>query len=183
MPYSSCRSYRSPSELLLCDVASLLLTSELITSSLVALRPECQFSAELTDVLNSIIALCDAGESRIQRPLMESNLVLPATTDTSASALITGFFTRLPSADDPNVFATELVLNLRLLAQHVELKSRLASEEAEIVGLHELSQELASWSSDWRICGRDMSHVPQRPTIEDPSHRFSVSAFAMPQGI
>jgi hypothetical protein len=184
---SSYRSHSNPpgnvSEMLLRDVASLLLTTELISSSLVALRPECAFSSELTLMLNSMITLCDEGETRVQQPLLEAGIVLPTTTDASPSTLITDFFRRLPTAVEPKVFAAEVVINLQLLAQHVELKARLAADEALIVGLDGLNQALDVWCGEWHTCGRQMGRATFRSRpharISDPSH-FS---FALPQGI
>lgn len=184
MSYLSRRSYLTPpsnlSDLLLRDVASLLLTSELISSSLVALRPECESVEEITVALDAMIALCDEGESRIQQPLLDAGIVLPTTTDTSASTLITGFFTRLPSGDDPR-FAEEVIINLQLLAQHVELKSRLAGEEAMLVGLDGLSQALADWSGEWRTCGHKIGGTSFRKKsriayVDNDSWAFAIPA-------
>ena len=187
-PHISHRSYSSQtgnlSDMLLRDIASLLLTTELISSSLVALRPECAFSGELTLMLNSMITLCDEGETRVQQPLLENGIVLPTTTDASPSTLITDFFHRLPSAIDTHVFGAEVVINLQLLAQHVELKSRLAADEALLVGLDGLNQALDTWSEEWRTCGRQMGKISfrsrsQSPRVKEPRHL----AFALPQGI
>src|SRR4051812_3163448 len=157
------RSHGSPpgnvSEMLLRDVASLLLTTELISSFLVALRPDCEFSSDLTHTLNSMIALCDDGETRVQQPLLESGIILPTTTDASPSTLITDFFQRLPTADDPQIFGAEVVVNLQLLAQHVELKARLAADEALVVGLKGLNEALSSWSDEWHSCARKMGKL------------------------
>lgn len=187
MSYLSRRSYQTPpsnvSELLLRDVASLLLTSELVSSSLVALRPECEHSPELTSALNSMITLCDESESRVQQPLLESGIVLPTTTDTSASTLITGFFTRLPTSAEPRVFATEVIINLQLLAQHVELKARLASEEALIVGLDALSCGLADWSGEWRALGQKIGGAKSHGRTYVPENDYSGFVFAIPQAV
>ncbi|MEO6995413.1 MAG: hypothetical protein ABI273_17540 [Lacunisphaera sp.] len=171
------------SDMLLRDVASLLLTTELISSSLVALRPECAFSNELTHTLNSMVTLCDEGEARVQEPLLESGIVLPTTTDSSPSTLITDFFHRLPTAADPRVFGAEVVINLQLLAQHVELKARLAADEALIVGLDGLNQALDVWSDEWHTCGKQMGRLsfrirPQPSRNREASHY----SLALPQG-
>jgi hypothetical protein len=172
------------SDMLLRDVASLLLTTELISSSLVALRPECAFSNELTHTLNSMITLCDEGETRVQQPLLESGIVLPSATDSSPSTLITDFFHRLPTAADPRVFGAEVVVNLQLLAQHVELKTRLAADEALIVGLDGLNQALDVWSGEWHTCGKQMGRLSfrSRPQVSR-SRESSHFGFAVPQGI
>jgi hypothetical protein len=168
--------------MLLRDVASLLLTTELISSFLVALRPECEFSNDLTHTLNSMIALCDDGETRVQEPLLETGIILPTTTDASPSTLITDFFQRLPTAADPQVFGSEVVVNLQLLAQHVELKARLAADEALIVGLDGLNDALSSWSKEWHTCAKQMGKLSFRSKYisrEIDSHRL---ALAIPQG-
>ena len=92
---------RNLCELLLRDIASLLVTSELIRRALIALRPECKFSPELTRSLDLIVAISDAGQIHLQEPLAEAGAVLPASHDTSASALVTGFFTRCPPPSRP----------------------------------------------------------------------------------
>jgi hypothetical protein len=175
----------NPSELLLRDVASLLLTSELISSSLASLKPESEFSCELTALLNSMIALCDEGASRVQQSLMEASVVLPVITDTSASMLICGFFTRLPSGAEPRVFAAEVAVDLQLLAQHVELKARLTSEEAHLVGLEGLSQALADWSGEWRACGTKIGCTSFQPRPQPSSVAANPGgiSLAFPQGI
>ena len=187
LPHSSHRSFSvqpgNVSEMLLRDVASLLLTTELISSSLVALRPECEFSSDLTLMLNSMITLCDEGEARVQQPLLETGIVLPSTTDTSPSTLITDFFHRLPTSVEPRTFAAEVIINLQLLAQHVELKARLAADEALIVGLDGLNQALNVWSEEWHQCGKEMGRLTfrSRPNVRSSEHaRLS---FALPQGI
>ncbi len=173
------------SDMLLRDVASLILTTELISSSLVALRPECAFSNELTHTLNSMINLCDEGEARVQQALMESGIVLPSTTDSSPSTLITDFFHRLPTAADPRVFGAEVVVNLQLLAQHVELKTRLAADESLIVGLDALNQALDVWCEEWHTCGKQMGRLSfrSRPQPSSRSRESNHFAFALPQGI
>ena len=141
-------------ELLLRDVASLLITSQLVNKALLALRPECEFSRELTRTLDTIVAISSSGEKHLHAPLTEAGAVLPPTNDASASLLVTGFFTRLPPTVMPGVLAAEIAVNLRLLAQHIELKPRLAAEEALLVGQDRIGQALVAWSAEWRNCGR-----------------------------
>ncbi len=181
LPTTAIRSHASSgnvSEMLLRDVASLLLTTELISSFLVALRPECEFSDDLTHTLNSMIALCDEGETRVHQPLLETGIILPTTTDASPSTLITDFFQRLPTAADPQVFGSEVVINLQLLAQHVELKARLASDEALIVGLDSLNEALSSWSEEWHTCARQMGKLTFRSKNAVPATDARRLAFA-----
>ena len=156
MSYLTRSSYATPRnlcELLLRDVASLLATSQLVGRSLYTLRPECAFSPELTETLDSIVTTSKAGESHLHQPLVEAGAVLPPASDAAANALVTGLFTRLPAALAPGVLAAEIAVNLRLLAQHIELKARLAAEEALLVGQNKLCQALIAWAAEWRACG------------------------------
>jgi hypothetical protein len=116
--------------------------------------------------------------------LLESGIVLPSATDSSPSTLITDFFHRLPTAADPRVFGAEVVVNLQLLAQHVELKTRLAADEALIVGLDGLNQALDVWSGEWHTCGKQMGRLSfrSRPQVSR-SRESSHFGFAVPQGI
>ncbi len=157
---------RNLCELLLRDVASLLVTSELVSRALIALRPECRFSRELTQSLDLIVAISDAGQIHLQEPLAEAGAVLPPSHDTSASALVTGFFTRLPTAAAPGILATEVAVNLRLLAQHIELKARLAAEAALLVGQDHIGAALIAWSVEWRNCGGVLRSVSARARAE-----------------
>lgn len=168
---------------LLRDLASLILTGELVGSSLVALRPECRYSAEMTAMVDSLVRLCDSGEALLQPALLESGLVLPTTSDPSASTLVTGFFRRLPFASDRNAFANEVTINLQLLAQHVELKARLAAEEARIVGLTSLCEALESLTTDWRECRKTIAATLRQGRSRQPADRTDVVAFALPSGI
>ncbi len=90
MPFLSRSPYPTPPRnlcgLLLRDVASLLVTSELVSRALIALRPECGFSHELTRSLDLIVALSDAGQIHLQEPLAEAGAVLPHSHDTCVSA-------------------------------------------------------------------------------------------------
>ena len=166
MSYLTRCSYPAPPrdlyEMLLRDVASLLVTCRLISRSLRALRPECAFSRELTGTLNAIIALGDAGETRLQPVLAETGATLPAPADTTPSTLVTGFLARLPTGGSPTALASELGVNLRLLAQHVELKARLAAEEARHVGQHTIGEALLDWSVEWRLRGNALRTAEER---------------------
>lgn len=145
---------RNLCELLLRDVAALLITSHLVSRAVKSLRPECRFSRELLDTLDAIIATSDAGEMFLQAPLSESGAILPDITDTSEGAQLRDFFTQLPVRVAPGVLAAEVVVNLRLLVQHVELKIRLAAEEALLVGQNALCHALMIWAAEWCACSR-----------------------------
>ncbi|MBL9214902.1 MAG: hypothetical protein JNG83_05455 [Opitutaceae bacterium] len=153
---------RNLCDLLLRDVASLIVTSRLVTRTLRALRPECLFSRELTAMLDSILTLSALGESRLHESVVETGAILPPAADASAGNLITGLFARLPTAVAPGVPASEFAVNLRLLAQHIELKARLASEEAMLVGQVRLGHALRDCSADWRACSQSLRAVATR---------------------
>ena len=157
MPYLSRATFALPPrnllELLLCDVSSLLFTSKFVSRSLLALRPKCEFSRELTTTLDAIIALSNAGETRLHPSLDEAGAVLPEVIDGAAGTQVADFFTSPPLASGPGLLAAEVAANLRLLTQHLELKARLAAEEALLVGQHALGNALVDWSADWHACG------------------------------
>lgn len=143
-------------DLLLRDVASLIVMSQLINHSLSKLRLKCPFSSELSDTLETMLAISAIGKKRLYPTLVEAGAVLPATSDASSCALVTGFFTRLPQGGNPAVLTVEIMTNLRLLAQHVELRAWLAAESALLVGQRQLSHALVAWSAEWRACGRSL---------------------------
>lgn len=145
---------RNLCELLLRDVASLLIMSRLITHSVKALRPNCTFSPDLTTSLDAIVATSEAGERLLQTPLHESGTVLPYTPDTGGHALRTDFFTRMPAQAAHDVLAADVDANLHLLSQHLELKTRLAAEEALLVGQNSLCRALMGWAAEWHACSR-----------------------------
>jgi hypothetical protein len=145
---------RNLCELLLRDVASLLTMSRLISHSLKALRPNCAFSPDLTTSLDTIVATTEAGERLLQNPLSESGTVLPNTPDTDGDALRTDFFTRIPAQAAHDVMAADVDANLHLLAQHLEFKTRLAAEEALLVGQNSLCRALLGWAAEWHACSR-----------------------------
>jgi hypothetical protein len=150
---------RNLCELFLRDMTSLLITSRAITRSLLALRPECEQSTELhefTNMLDRLVTTSKSGEARLRQPLSDAGIVLPTATDAGASTLVAGFFTRLPSHATPGMFATELLLNLRLMAQHVELRARLAAEEALLVGQRAIGRSLVTWAGEWHACSRNL---------------------------
>lgn len=160
MSFLSRSAYSTPPgnlcELLLRDVTSLVVTSRLISRHLLAFRPQCEFSGELTAILDSIVALSRDGESRLQPALEEAGAVLPESTDTLTGALLADFFTRIPASATPGTLAAEVASNLRLLAQHLGLKALLAAEEAVLVGQNRLSGVLLDWSAEWRACGHTL---------------------------
>lgn len=149
-------------EMFLRDVARLLVTSQLIKRSLIALRPECEFSSELTETLDVVVVLSDGGENCLREPLLEAGAVLPTLTEGTASAVVTGFITSIPIASMPAVLAAEVITNLRLLVQHIELKAMLAAEAGVLVGQTRLSRALLKWSKEWRNCGQILRSVTVR---------------------
>jgi len=150
---------RNLCELFLRDMTSLLITSRAVCRSLVALRPECEQSnelRELTNVLDRLVATSKSGETRLRQPLSEAGIVLPTAVDAGASTLVAGFFARLPANAAPGMLAAEMILNLRLLAQHVELRARLAAEEALLVGQRGIGRTLVAWAGEWHSCSRNL---------------------------
>ncbi len=154
---------RNLCELLLRDVSSLLITSHLISRAVKSLRSaDCSFSPELMDTLDSIISASEAGERLLHSPLSDSGAVLLHTPDTCESALLTDFLIRLPARVTPGVLGAEVTAKLRLLAQHVELKARLAAEQALLVGQNALCQALMQWATKWRSCGQTLRYATMR---------------------
>lgn len=156
MPYLTRSTFATPprnlGELLLRDIASLLTTTQLVGRSLETLRPQCAFSSELTTTLDALLATSHAGEDLLNPSLAGSEVELPAVDDASESTLLTDFFVRLPGRVAPGALVADMTRNLRLLAQHIELKTRLAAEEAVLVGQEGLSQALMHWAAEWRSC-------------------------------
>jgi hypothetical protein len=150
---------RNLGELLLHDIASLLTTSQRVGRSLQALRPQCAFSPELTTTLDALLATSDAGENLLTPPLADSEVELPAISDPTESTLLTDFFVRLPGHIMPGALAAEVTGNLRLLAQHIELKTRLTAEEALLVGQEALGDALMRWAAEWRRCSGALQRV------------------------
>lgn len=111
-------------------------------------------------------------------PLVESGAVLPNSTDARESAMLTDFFVRVPSRGAPAVLATEVASNLRLLAQHIELKARLAAEEALLVGQNALCHALMVWAAEWRACGQALRTATVRARTR--AYVADVEEFAMP---
>jgi hypothetical protein len=153
---------RNLCDLFLRDLASLLLLSRTTTSTLRALRSECAFSDALTSSLDRIAATNEAGETYLRRPLAEAGVLVLKSTDGETGAFISALFSRVPAGAAPAIFATEVVVNLRLLAQHLELKARLAAEEAMLVGQDLLCSALVAWAAEWRNCGRTLRDATVR---------------------
>jgi hypothetical protein len=153
---------RNLCELMLRDVSSLLLSSQVIGRSLDSLRGHCASSPELTKGVNAVVAACEAGEWLLHNPLADSGAVLPSADDTMERALLNEFLARLPRQGTPGVMAAEVAVNLRLLVQHIELKTRLVGEEAELVGQQALCDALMKWMKQWRACSRILRAVTIR---------------------
>jgi hypothetical protein len=171
---------RNLCELLLRDIASLLIMSRLISHSVKALRPRCSFSPDLTASLDSIAATSEAGERLLHPPLTESGTVLPYTPDSGGHALRTDFFTQLPDQAAHDVLAADVDANLHLLAQHLEQKTRLAAEEALLVGQNSLCRALLGWAVEWHDCSRVLRLATVRARARAYFAEWNVSA--VPQG-
>jgi hypothetical protein len=142
-------------ELFLRDLTSLLVTSRAVTRSLEALRPECTFSPEVTTQINDLIGASASGEQHMRAPLNEAGMVLAPAGDPAARAQVAAIFTQLPAGGPSSALAEEVTVNLRLVAQHLELRARLAAEEALRVGQKSIGQALLRWARSWCQCGED----------------------------
>ena len=143
-------SSRHLGELLLQDIASLLTTSRRVRRSLEKLRPQCGFSPCLTSTVDTLLATSRAGEALLEPPLADADVALPAVPDPGESKLLTDFFVRLPGRILPVALAADVTGNLRLLAQHIDLKARLAADEAWLAGQQTFSDALMGWATEWR---------------------------------
>jgi len=140
----------------------LLVTGQLIKRSLATLRTKCDHSTELAGSIDSIVAISDAGEINLREPLLEAGAVLPALSESTASAVVAGFIASIPGDAPPAVFAAEVISTLRQLVQHIELKALLAAETALLVGQASLSRALLKWSGEWRACAQSLRSVTVR---------------------
>lgn len=153
-------------ELLLRNVAHILIMNELIKRAMIALRPECEASAELLEVFDDIVALNDRGQQQLGHSLAEAGAVLPVLSEHTASPVISWFLSSIPDRVTPGVMAADVVSNLRLLVQHLELKAKLVAEEAALVGQNGLSLDLLDWSAEWRSLGHHLRSVNRRLRAE-----------------
>ncbi len=149
-------------EMFLRDIAMILVTSQLIKRSLGALRPQCEFSHELTKTIDNLSSLCEGGEPSLSESLLEAGVVLPVWPAGNASAVIKGFISNIPLSVAPAVLAAEVISSLRLLVQHFELKIVLVAEAALLVGQTHLNRTLVKWSAEWRTCGRILRSLTVR---------------------
>jgi hypothetical protein len=148
------------------DLGTLLATSRIVKQALAALRSECACSAELSESLNDLVAVNDAGEAYLQRPLAQAGIVLVSQEGTDAADVVRAIFNRIPTGGKPDELTAEMLTSFRLLAQHLELKAHLAAEEDLLLGQEPLSSALMAWAVRWRNCGRRLGHPPvrSRPT-------------------
>ncbi|HET7536641.1 MAG TPA: hypothetical protein VFJ90_09320, partial [Candidatus Didemnitutus sp.] len=109
-----------------------------------------------------------------------AGVVLPKSLDEEAGAFISAIFSRLPNGAAPAILATEVVVNLRLLAQHIELKARLAAEEAMLVGQDLLCSALVAWAAEWRACGKTLRDATIRARAV--AYVADIETEAVPQG-
>lgn len=144
---------RDLGELFLRDVTSLLVASRTVIRSLSVLRAESGFPPELSARLEAMITVSRAGESLLREPMSATGIVLPAGPESAAGGLVTRIFSRWPARALPSVLEAEILGQLRLLAQHLELKAQLASETAWLIGQPALCRALFEWADAWRTCG------------------------------
>jgi hypothetical protein len=144
------------------DLGALRATSLIVGQALAALRSECASSAESREMLDGLVAVNDAGEAYLQRPLAEAGIVLASREGAEAADVVRAIFHRIPTEGNPEELTVEILTSFRLLAQHLELRAHLAAEEALLLGQEPLSSALMAWAVRWRNCGRRLGHPPVR---------------------
>ncbi len=154
-PTRSPSSGRGLSHHFLRSLSALLVTSRLIGQSLAALRPEFSSSPDVDRKITALINTGKQGEDDLGKPLREAGIVLPSTPNrTVAAPIVTTLYRGVPGTSTAASPATETVLNLRLLAQHLELRARLAAEYAKIAGEEPLRRVLSNWARQWWTAAR-----------------------------
>jgi hypothetical protein len=156
------------------ELTSLLITNRSIAHSLATVRTEMSESPEVLDQINELIAVGHQGENHLRGPLDDAGIVLPTpvTSDDETEAPdVHPAFIRHGAVRN---FAAEVITHLRLLAQHLELRARLAAEEARLVGQKGVRQALLAWAAQWRVCGE---HLRQPST--SVSARVAYAPFAL----
>jgi hypothetical protein len=142
-------------------VASLLATSRNLNQSLLSLRPKCEFFSDLTVIIDSMVGILEADAERLSPCLTDAGDDPGVLPDQSVDEVVTDVFARLPVAAQ-GIFAAEVAVNLRLLARHLELKTRLAAESALLVGQDILCRILMLSAAEWGRCDRMLRTVTVR---------------------
>lgn len=142
-------------EAFLRDLNSLLITSRSLTRSLLALEPQRGFSPETIAQINELVAIARDGEDELFQYLGEAGLVLPSPGEIpvppkhlARSRLVEP----VTATDKP----ADVLVNLRLLVHHLELRARLVAEEARLVGQRSLRRALLAWATEWYAYGRNL---------------------------
>lgn len=152
------------------EVLSLLATSDAIGREIRALRTQCTLPGELVEMLDSLATLNEAREIHLRRPLTEAGIAWELTSQES-TAWIERLLPAIPTGDVSAVTAAEIAVQLRLLVQHLELKTVLAAESALLLGHEGLCQGLIAWADQWHGCSHDLRlatvHTRMRAFISD----------------
>ncbi|HVU18265.1 MAG TPA: hypothetical protein VHD32_15190 [Candidatus Didemnitutus sp.] len=156
------------------ELTSLLITNRSIAHSLASVRTEIGEAPEVIEQIDELIAVGQEGENHLRKPLDQAGILLPtpvtgAADDAEAPALHPAFGHRGAIRN----FAADVVTHLCLLAQHLELRARLAAEEARLVGQTALRQALLAWAAQWRVCGQ---HLRRRPHQDASAAPFALLA-------
>ncbi|HEY4299273.1 MAG TPA: hypothetical protein VGM73_00270 [Candidatus Didemnitutus sp.] len=158
------------------ELTSLVITNRSIAHSLATVRTEIGESPEVIEQINELIAVGHEGENHLRGPLDDAGIVLPTpvtTDDESEAPALHPAFARRGAVLN---FATEVVTHLRLLAQHLELRARLAAEEARLVGQKSLRQALLAWAAQWRVCGQHLRNHAGADSVRVASAPFALLA-------
>jgi hypothetical protein len=136
-------STRTLGQHFLRNLSSLLITSRLIGQSLSAVRSEFVEAPEIDKKITELITTGQRG-------------VLPATpqNDGASRLVATTLYNGLPTEGAPLSRSADTVVNLRLLAQHLELRARLTAEEAKLMGEETLRRALLNWARQWWTVAR-----------------------------
>jgi hypothetical protein len=139
----------------------LIITNRSIRHSLLTARAERGLPPEVVWKIDDLVAVGLEGENQLRQPMEAAGIVPPRETHPANGAAETPLFGRTPASIGFQNRAVQLVINLRLLAQHLELRARLAAEEARLVGQKSLRRALLAWAAEWYVCGQ---HLQTNPT-------------------
>jgi hypothetical protein len=139
-------------ERFLRNLAYLLVTSRLVGEALTTMRPDFALTPDVDRKIHELISTGEQGDLELRRPMRESGIVLPAGPDgAGASHLVSTLCQGLYQEGLSSGRTTEAIVNLRLLAQHLELRTRLSAEEAKLAGEEPLGRVLSNWARRWWI--------------------------------
>lgn len=163
---------RNLCDLFVRELHSLIDTSEGVTHGLRALRTECRFATELTESLDLLATVNDTREVHLRRPVAEAGLSWERAADFDGTSVwMEQLFPRLPPGSASDAQAADVAVKLRLLAQHLELRTVLAAESALLLGREPLCQGLIAWADQWHACCQSLRlvtvHARMRAFVAD----------------